>query len=507
MVTPEHDGRRREDRPQLPTAGGRLDILRLPVLGRFLRWPGSRLAFQIPTFLLSLVLILHAFFGPERAPKNLATLVTWVHFRGFIVLALLVIGNIFCMACPFLLPREFARRLIVPRRQIPRWLRNKVPATILFVTVLYTYELFDLWGDPFWTGVMIVTYFVGAMIVDVMFKGAPFCKYFCPVGQFNFLGSTLSPFEVTVRDPGVCGSCVTNDCISGRRGPRPGLAPSSEGSKTSRQPIVQRGCELALFQPLKVGNLDCTFCLDCVYACPHENVGMLSRVPGKSLAIEGFRSGIGSIERRADWNFLIIVFVFGGLLNAFAMTPPVYKFELAVAEAIGITLEWPILGMLFFVMILIVPLICLNVAARVSCFLSGIGDAPEVVMDRFVRSLVPFGFGVWLAHYGFHFFTGALTVIPVMQNAVLELMGSPVFGEPLWHLGGLSAEVVFPLELGLLSLGFMGSLYVGSRIAALVAPGRAFRAGLPWGAFLLVLFGISIWILLQPMDMRGTFLG
>ena len=41
---------------------------------------------------------------------------------------------------------------------------------------------------------------------------------------------------------------------------------------------------LGLFLPAKVGNLDCTLCLDCVQACPHDNVALASRLPGLELA-------------------------------------------------------------------------------------------------------------------------------------------------------------------------------------------------------------------------------
>ncbi len=43
------------------------------------------------------------------------------------------------------------------------------------------------------------------------------------------------------------------------------------------------GCELHLYQPRKSSNMDCTFCLDCIHACPHDNVGILAEPPGKAL--------------------------------------------------------------------------------------------------------------------------------------------------------------------------------------------------------------------------------
>ena len=64
---------------------GAFDLLRTPLLGRLLRWRHARTFFQIPLLLLSVLMILHGFFGPSLAPKNLATTLTWVHFRGALV--------------------------------------------------------------------------------------------------------------------------------------------------------------------------------------------------------------------------------------------------------------------------------------------------------------------------------------------------------------------------------------------------------------------------------------
>lgn len=502
-VAPEqlHSAAGRSPRPP----NSRFDLLRVPLLGRFLRWHWSRVALQIPLLLLSGLMVAHAFWGPQLAPKNLASLLTWVHFRGLVVLVLLLAGNFFCMACPFMLPRNLARRFVPARWTWPRWLRNKWPAVILFVGVLFFYELFDLWGKPWWTGVLIVGYFALAFLVDALFTRASFCKYVCPIGQFNFLASTSSPLEVAVRDPDVCTSCKTKDCIRGRRAVPDSV--SDRQTSSSDLPIIQRGCELALFQPRKVGNLDCTFCLDCVYACPYENVGILSRLPGETLGEGGSRSGIGNLDRRFDWTVLASVFVFAALLNAFAMISPVYVVEQAIAKATGLTVEWPILGALFFAALVIEPVVLLGGAAAVSRRLTGISESLLQIINRFARSLVPLGFGVWLAHYGFHFFTGMFTIIPVTQNAAEDAFGWPILGEPMWRMGGLPETIVFPMEIGFLGLGLLGTLLIAWRIATRFAPKTPGKAFAPWAAVGVLLFGTACWILTQPMNMRGTFLG
>lgn len=504
MTSPTLASQRAPTSPR-PVAAARFDLLRAPVLGAFLRWRWSRVAMQTPLLLISAVMVFHAFAGPALAPKNLATLLTWVHFRGMVVLVLLLAGNLFCMACPFMLPRSIARRFFYPRWRWPRWLRNKWPATVLFVGVLFIYELFDLWGDPWWTGAMILAYFALALAVDSLFQRASFCKYVCPVGQFNFIGSTMSPLEVSVREPAVCTTCATKDCIRGRRSDS--SSTRQETTFAQRLPIVQQGCELALFQPRKVDNLDCTFCLDCVYACPHDNVGIHSRIPGELLATDGGRSGIGILENRRDWSILMIVFVFGALLNAFAMISPVYALEQMIASATGLTVEWPILAFLFFVALVLEPFLLLGGAAIVTRRLTGNRETLWSIVNRFSRSLVPFGFGVWLAHYGFHFFTGALTVIPVTQYSVASLGGGAWLGEPQWQLGGLPEAIVYPLELAFLGLGLLGSLMIGWQISTRFAPHASFKAFAPWATVDVSLFVAGCWILTQPMDMRGTFLG
>ena len=150
-------------------------------------------------------------------------------------------------------PQDVARRLFKPRFQWPRVLRNKWISVALFVAILFAYELFDLWSSPWWTAWLILGYFTSALVVDGLFHHASFCKFVCPIGQFNFVASTLSPLEVKERYQDICTTCMTKDCIRGLRKPKSEL-------------VVIPGCELALFQPRKVGNMDCTFCLDCIHA-------------------------------------------------------------------------------------------------------------------------------------------------------------------------------------------------------------------------------------------------
>jgi hypothetical protein len=471
-------------------------LLRAPGLGRFLKWRHSRTVLQIPLLMVSVVMILQGLFGPALAPKNLASVLTWVHFRGALVLILLCAGNFFCLACPFMLVRNAARRFFKPWMNWPRALRNKWASVALFVAILFTYELFDLWSSPWWTAWLIVGYFMAALVIDGVFKHATFCKFVCPIGQFNFVASTVSPLEVKVRDQSVCVTCGTKDCIRGRRDRL--AAPDFV--------VLQRGCELALFQPLKVGNMDCTFCLDCVHACPHDNVGVLSRVPAAELMTDPMRSGIGLFSRRKDIAALTMVFCFGALLNAFGMVSPVYAVEQWLAGLLHVQAEAPVLALIFGFFLVSEPLVLLGLAAWLTKVWSGSARAVVPIAVRYSYALAPLGFGMWLAHYGFHFFSGLYTFIPVTQNLFASL-GWPIFGAPLWRLTGIPSRFIPPIEIGFLSLGLAGSLLVAFRLAEEDSPGKMIRAFAPWALVSVMIWVASIWLMYQPMEMRAMLMG
>lgn len=491
--SPEPQRRLEDDLDEEFSESPPFDLLLVPGVGRFLKWRHSRTVLGIPLLAMSAVMILHGLLGPSISPKNLATVLTWVHFRGALVLVILVAGNFFCMACPFMLARNAMRRWVHPRFSWPRRLRNKWVAVALFALLLFTYELFGLWSSPWLTAWIIAGYFFAVLVIDGFFKHATFCKYVCPLGQFNFIASAVSPLEVKVRDQGVCSDCHTKDCIRGRHAPDSGLS------------VLQRGCELALFLPGKSGNMDCTFCLDCVHACPHDNIGILSRLPASELMSDPRRSGVGYFSRRNDIAALVLVFCFGALMNAFGMVSPVYTVETWLGRLLHIKNEAPILGLLFTVFLVVEPIVLLGCAAAITRAWAGVKRAWLPLILRYTYSLVPLGFGMWLAHYGFHFFTGLYTIIPVTQNAVANL-GRPLLGEPRWTLLGIPKYMVQPLEFGFLFLGLAGSLLVAWRLAEEDCEEHVLRAFSPWAVVCLILFLASVWLMTQPMDMRATMM-
>jgi polyferredoxin len=468
-----------------------VDILRLPVVGPIVRWRYFRRALQAVLLAVTVGVVVHGLFGPQIAPRNLATVATSIHWRGLLVLGLVAIGNVFCTACPMMLVRDAGRRLVAPRFTWPRALRRKWLGLTLLVVVLFSYELFDIWDRPAATVAIVLAYFAVALLIDLLFKGASFCKHVCPIGQFNFVASTIAPTEIAPRDIQVCQQCRTYDCIKGQR------------SLTEPLRVIRRGCELALFVPAKIGNLDCTLCLDCVQACPHDNVALVTRAPGVELLDTRRRSGIGRLADRPDIAALAVIFTFAALINAFAMTRPAFVLEQRLASALHVTSEAVVLALVFACALIVLPAILLGSAASIARRLAE-SHAPDTgtTAARFALALIPFGLGVWLAHYGFHLLTGILTIVPVAQSAVIDLVGSPAWGEPAWTWMGMPPGLVYPIQLGLTLLGASGSAALVYAISARDYPRRT-AAAIPWLILVALLAVVAVWVIGQPMEMRG----
>jgi ferredoxin len=471
---------------------GRFDVLAWPGVGRFLRWPHARTVLQLVLLLLALAVVLDGVLGARTDPTDVATVLTWVHYRGLLVLALLAAGNLFCTACPFVLVRDAGRKVRPPWLTFPRALRTKWIGIGLFVAVLFCYELFDLWALPAATAGLVLAYFASALIVDTIFTGASFCKYLCPIGQFNFIASTMSPLELRVKETETCRHCGTVDCIKGRR------------SAQAPDVVLLRGCELRLFLPSKVGNLDCTLCMDCVHACPHDNIALAPRIPGVELADSRRRSGIGRLSRRWDISALAVVFTFGALVNAFGMIGASRTTESALSTMLGTSSEAPALAIVFTAGLLVLPVVLLGAAAALTR--RAAMDRARTVLQiavNFAYALVPFGFGMWLAHYGFHLLTGAFAIVPVVQRAAAQAAGTAVLGAPLWQLTGMRPGSVFPIQTGFILLGAIGSCAAALQLAERDYPSRAVGAAVPWWVIVIALAVAALWLVAQPMEMRG----
>jgi cytochrome c oxidase assembly factor CtaG/polyferredoxin len=474
----------------------RFDVLRLPLLGRVLRARYGRMALQSIAFVTAILVIADAFRGQPMGAMNLAGVLPWTYVRAFGVIALLVLGNIFCMSCPFMLPRELGHRLGLARLKWPRWLRSKWIAIGLMILFFWSYEAFAIWDHPRRTAWLLIAYFAAAFVVDTFFRGASFCKYLCPLGQFNFAGSLLSPFTLEVRSQAACERCTTHDCIQGNR--------------------QQRGCELQLYMPQKAGNMDCTLCMDCVKACPHDNIGLFAIPPVRDVLRDPVRSSIGRFSSRIDIAVLVLVVVLGAFANAALMVGPVAARLSALGDSLEKAVPLPLLG-LVAVLVFSAAVVAVLLAADLGgLWLSRLvaserrsQPSRREVFCRFSQALLPLGLAMWAAHLLFHLFTGWLTLGPAIHQASADF-GWHFLAPARWgmELPLLSANSMLSAQLLLLDAGLLLTLYLGWRLAQQWAAraSRALLLLLPWATSVVVAYAAGVWIVLQPMQMRGVMM-
>ena len=157
---------------------------------------------------------------------------------------------------------------------------------------LWAYEAFALWDSPWWTAWIALGYFAAAFVIDGFFRGAAFCKYVCPIGQFNFVQSLVSPLEVKVRDPPLSAH---------RAGPR--IASAAE----TTFPAASCTCS----SPGKSGNLDCTFVSTAFTPAHMTTSASWPECPGKELWHESLSLRSRPVQPTPDLAALVAVLVFG----------------------------------------------------------------------------------------------------------------------------------------------------------------------------------------------------
>ncbi len=193
--------------------------------------------------------------GPQVAPMNLAGVLPWIHWRGLLILGLLVAGNFFCMACPFTLPRSLARRWLPAGRPWPRVAAQQVARRRARRALPLELRSVRPLGQPLAHG------------LDRRRLLRRRVRRRQRLPRRGVLQIRLPHRPVQLR-------AVARLAAGGHRPRARASAPPAPRRNASAAGDASPVARLRLFQPRKLGNLDCTFCLDCVHSCPHTNVGI-----------------------------------------------------------------------------------------------------------------------------------------------------------------------------------------------------------------------------------------
>jgi hypothetical protein len=199
------------------------------------------------------------------------------------------------------------------------------------------------------------------------------------------------------------------------------------------------------------------------------------------------------------------------------MVPPVYALMQDMARGLGLValglpdrvIELIVLGVIFLTGGVLLPAALMLAAGQLTRALTGTVRKYSLrhTVTAFAPAFVPVGFGIWAAHYMFHFAVGALAIIPVFHGFLIDHYVT-IFGTtPDWTLGGIEDfAVVGLIQMIALVGGFLWSMIIAQRVALRLYRRQGMMALLPWALLIVALAAAAVWIFSLPMEMRGTIL-
>lgn len=216
---------------------------------------------------------------------NFTTFNLWVFWMMGMVVVALFLGRSWCTVCPVGWLNGLLSRFGL-RREMPSWLDNFVPVTLVLVTLQLLVYFLSIHRYPDYTAVLLAWMVILALVAGLIFRRRSFCLLLCPAGAVFSLYARLAPWQLRVREQDVCAGCQDKPCIS------TGLAwkQASLGGMRLNWRTRSEGCPVALVPAEINDSAECTLCLNCVQNCCNDNVTLGFRGWPGDLRQGGLRS-------------------------------------------------------------------------------------------------------------------------------------------------------------------------------------------------------------------------
>ncbi len=469
----------------------RFDLAKISLIGWMLKRRWLQFVFQLPIFLLFLVILYAGLFGNSQI--NIAPVLTWTIWWGGLIFAILLFGKIWCFVCPWDFIASLVSRLrfwnvnkepLSLNLKWPKYARNITLAIGLFIILTWLELGYKVTSDPLATAIMGLAMTLLVVIPILIFEKKSFCRYGCLVGRISGLYANVSPIEIRSKNHDVCLSCFSKDCYNGNSNGYP--------------------CPTGLNLTGLNENTYCIMCTECFKSCPEDNV---------ALNIRPFASDILDYRKpRLDEAVLAVILLSLTSFHGLSMTP-VWEDLTNGGDSIISTLNSFFgLGPLFsftvgMAGILLVPFLLYLLLCKISEKIADNGMTTKGIFVRFSYSLIPIALFYHLAHNGMH--------VAMEGQMIIPLLSDPFgFG---WNLFGTVGKT-YPMLLGDTSVWIIQVLLVvtghiiGIKIAANAGEqmfgtgGKSFAAQLPLLIAMVLFSFISLWIMHLDMNMRTSMM-
>lgn len=445
--------------------------------------------FQVPMIIFFSILIFLAFFDVQDGGKNLSTMTIWTIWWAGIIFTFVLVGRLWCFMCPVGALSEWTARIFKSDRPFPRRLRNLWIANAMFIILTWLDAQIGVVRSPLITGILLLI-IVGISVVTALFyQRRTFCRYLCPIGGIIGLYSMFSAVELRSKDCTACRDHNRKDCYLGNEN--------------------GRGCPMFEIVPAMDSNNYCNFCGECIKSCPKENITLRVRA--------FFKDAWTSSRQSLDQSALAVVLVGVSIFVTGDMLEPWEGWirsamDFFPAEFFGIRYEYTVelitKSVLYFsISLIIIPGMVL-MAAFISNALVG-RDNHQGLKQTFTLfgvMFIPLGLSMHLAHNTGHLLNESLAVVPAFQRTILEF--TPFnFGIPEWQMANefiVSPSVLYMLQMILLAIFYVVSLYTGYRLANKTYRSKdlAFKGLMPMLAVSFILMSVNVILLNMPMAPR-----
>ena len=466
-------------------SGQKMNLLDIPWFRRFLSSAWFQPAFQIPALLIFLAIMAAGLFDIQQGDRNIATLLMWTIWWAAIIFTFVFVGRVWCMMCPFGAIQDWIGRLASLNRDFPRPLRNIYLSSGIFFAITWWDSYSGVVNKPALTAWLLIGFFIVASGMALVFKGRSFCRYVCPIGGLIGIYSMFSPIELRNKCLEVCRGHKVKECI--------------KGTATSH------GCPMFVTPMTLDRNNYCNFCSECIKSCSQDNIVIRFRSFAKDLW--------GSSKGYLDEALLAMVLVGITIVVTGEMIAPWHNWM----DAVGKILPFDTFGVIshaarekttfLFTMTagsLIIPPLSLLIASFVVRKSTG-PESPLSLKRTFIQfayMFIPVGLSMHLAHNINHLFKEGPEIIPAVERVMSNIAGT---AQPDWSVAPImGSESIFWLQMLVILVMNIFSLYAGYRISVRYYGDRALRAFIPMALLAVVFICINAFILGQPMAMRHT---
>lgn len=473
---------------QAPAHHDRIELTALSWLRAAAHSRRFRFALQFTIVALFLLVIAAGLFGNQNPALNIAPLLTWTIWWGLLPIFILFAGKIWCYVCPWDALAGWIEKLKFWEKtdeglslnwRWPRLVRNISIATLLFVGLTWVELGFGVTMNPQVTAYLALAMLFLALISVLLFQRKSFCRYGCLVGRISGLYAMFGATEVRARHAEVCTACKTKECIHGSR--------------------EAYGCPTFLYPGKLQANTYCIQCMECLQACPHDNLAVNLRPWGSDLEAEQ--------NPRSDEAYLALLMLSITGFHGLTMTPAWQQLIEWIRSSadVGRVLGFSV-GM---ALIMIAPIAVYAVLIAIS---KHFGEQrmlnPLRYRDYFIRyayALLPIALFYHIAHNLEHLLMEGPKVIALLSDPFGWNWN--VFGTAGWNVPPLvSLSNLWLIQVLLVLIGHVYSLWIAQKTSLRLfgSSKAAFRSQLPMLIGMIAFSVFSLWLLKQPMEMRTS---